>query len=131
MGREDAGRVVGAIEIDHVASGALDHDVEVPHPVGLVPARRVAEVELERVRRRARLAQAKRREPARDTTDGESEPAGSCCRAILVARRSDRDVRHVGLERDDVAKRGVVWEPIGREVRLGASASSTTMAGAF
>src|SRR6266550_6711134 len=84
MGREDAGRVVGAVEVDHVASGALDHDVEVPHPVGLVPARRVAEVELERVRRRARLAQAKHREPARDATDREAEPPRACRGPILL-----------------------------------------------
>src|SRR5439155_6283947 len=112
MGREDAGRVVGAVEVDHEAAGALRLYVEVPHPVGLASAGRVAEVELERVRRDTGIAQMGRGKSARSATDREAEPARAGGRAVVFARRSDRDVRRVPFEGKDVVECGVVREPV-------------------
>src|SRR2546428_200421 len=94
---------------DFSASVALALRRDVAHAIGLAPAGRVAEVDLDLAA--ARLEEARRRQPVTPTVERHGEPAGTLSGTILVAGRADVGARAVGLEREDEAIGAIDREP--------------------
>src|SRR5262245_41629910 len=90
--REGTGRVVGHVEVEHIAAVPELLDVYVPtEPVRFLAARGVLEEDAKLALANARLEQSQRFQPTRRVAHHEVEPADTLGPALVPARGHDDD----------------------------------------